>query len=304
MAIDFDELDRQTQAILAKNLKHNSIDEFTLTQIVKEVTEESASELLNEIKKTASSSLGNLRDENAAFMDRNYARWKAPLDLLTIFIECATELGEAHSLAGPKDFDPAVFEMLALLHPRALLVSREIICLLEGGFADGALARWRTLHELAVTAAFIRKHGAKVALAYKTSFSISKYKAARQYRDFQLRAGLTPLDENLFLVIKEQYDAAVAYFGRKQEGDWDWAAEAFPNRKGIVRFSHIEADVELDHWRPRYRMSSKHIHAEFRLPTDLLVVTSRKVVGLFPEQLGFQFVPVLHHLQGCLCAQG
>ena len=35
-----------------------------------------------------------------------------------------------------------------------------------------------------------------------------------------------------------------------------------------------------------------------------LTVTSRKVVGLFPEHLGFQFVPVLHHLQGCLCAQG
>ena len=37
---------------------------------------------------------------------------------------------------------------------------------------------------------------------------------------------------------------------------------------------------------------------------NLLGVTSRKVVGLFPEQLGFHFVPVLHHLQGCLCAQG
>jgi restriction endonuclease S subunit len=35
-----------------------------------------------------------------------------------------------------------------------------------------------------------------------------------------------------------------------------------------------------------------------------VIVTSRKVVGLFPEQLGFHFVPVLHHLQGCLCAQG
>jgi hypothetical protein len=35
-----------------------------------------------------------------------------------------------------------------------------------------------------------------------------------------------------------------------------------------------------------------------------LGVTSRKVVGLFPEQLWFEFVPVLHRLQGRFAAQG
>ena len=37
---------------------------------------------------------------------------------------------------------------------------------------------------------------------------------------------------------------------------------------------------------------------------DALVVTSRKVVGLFLEQFRLQFVPVLHRLQGRLAAQG
>ena len=32
----------------------------------------------------------------------------------------------------------------------------------------------------------------------------------------------------------------------------------------------------------------------------LIAVTSREVVWLFPEQLGFKFVPVLHRLQGRL----
>ena len=35
-----------------------------------------------------------------------------------------------------------------------------------------------------------------------------------------------------------------------------------------------------------------------------LTVTSRKVIGLFLEQLRLQFVPVLHRLQGRLAAQG
>ena len=45
-----------------------------------------------------------------------------------------------------------------------------------------------------------------------------------------------------------------------------------------------------------------------RAPTQAvhqsLAVTSRKVVGLFFEQLWLQFVPVLHRLQGGLAAQG
>ena len=35
-----------------------------------------------------------------------------------------------------------------------------------------------------------------------------------------------------------------------------------------------------------------------------LFVTSRQVVWLFPEQLWFEFVPILHRLQGRLAAQG
>jgi 5-methylcytosine-specific restriction protein A len=36
----------------------------------------------------------------------------------------------------------------------------------------------------------------------------------------------------------------------------------------------------------------------------ILGVTSRKVIGLFSEQLGLEFVPVLHRLQGRLASEG
>ncbi|MTJ05159.1 MAG: response regulator [Sediminimonas qiaohouensis] len=41
-----------------------------------------------------------------------------------------------------------------------------------------------------------------------------------------------------------------------------------------------------------------------RTPILMLTVTSRKVVWLFLEQLGLEFVPVFHRLQGRLAAQG
>ena len=55
---------------------------------------------------------------------------------------------------------------LKALHIRACQQYAEIICLIKGGFADGALARWRSLYELCVVAKFIADNDEKVAAAY------------------------------------------------------------------------------------------------------------------------------------------
>jgi len=52
---------------------------------------------------------------------------------------------------------------LARLYGRACQIGRKIELLLSNGFADGAEARWRTLHELTVVACFIYKHGEETA---------------------------------------------------------------------------------------------------------------------------------------------
>ena len=52
------------------------------------------------------------------------------------------------------------------LHANACLIASEVISLLESGHAGGAIARWRTLYEVNIYAAFILKHGAKTADRY------------------------------------------------------------------------------------------------------------------------------------------
>jgi hypothetical protein len=54
----------------------------------------------------------------------------------------------------------------------------------------------------------------------------------------------------------------------------------------------------MDSWRASHAFPLNTIQMTLRR------VTSRKVVGLFPEQFGFEFVPVLHRLQGRFAAQG
>src|SRR5690606_25692448 len=80
---------------------------------------------------------------------------------------------------GGEDNDE-VMAALAHLFPRALLVTQEIICLMRGGYPDGALARWRSLHEITVTAMYIAKVGKDAAIAYLLSFHFSARRAAYQ----------------------------------------------------------------------------------------------------------------------------
>jgi hypothetical protein len=56
--------------------------------------------------------------------------------------------------------------VLIRLLVRACQVTDEILCLLENGFAGGAMARWRTRHEIAVVAAVILQHSDEISKRY------------------------------------------------------------------------------------------------------------------------------------------
>ncbi len=76
-----------------------------------------------------------------------------------------------------------VFDVVIRLHARACQIASEVLKLLKSGFADGAHARWRSLHEVAVVALFIHKHGNDVAEKYLLHDVVESYRAATQYRN-------------------------------------------------------------------------------------------------------------------------
>lgn len=59
-----------------------------------------------------------------------------------------------------------IVNLLCLQYERALTIFSEIVYLLKGGFANGALTRFRTLHELTVITEFIYEHGEEAADRY------------------------------------------------------------------------------------------------------------------------------------------
>lgn len=69
------------------------------------------------------------------------------------------------------------------LHARAIHIAKKISHFAEGGYADGAMARWRSLHKTSVIASFLSEGDEQLSVRF--SDSIEKLKAARTYVDHQ-----------------------------------------------------------------------------------------------------------------------
>lgn len=129
------------------------------------------------------------------FRERLFARWGEPLCNLEFFIALSLEIGlEWHEIYRPRaaEDNDILFDVIHRLHARGCAISKEILLLLTGGFSDGALARWRSLHEVFVTARFIFKHGRETAERYYLYQYIESNKALPKYQEFAELLGYTP----------------------------------------------------------------------------------------------------------------
>jgi hypothetical protein len=130
----------------------------------------------------------------AKFRNRLEERWHSPLSRLRQLIVVVTETGEGinHRLRSQAASAPFTHEVQTRLHARACQIANEVLALLTSGFADGAMARWRTLHEVAVTSMFIGKDDV-LAERYRLHEVTESLRAARLHMKHAERLGIEPL---------------------------------------------------------------------------------------------------------------
>lgn len=218
--------------------------------------------------------LGTLRDrwpeqeqiedqDRRAFVRRLHERWGSPISLLRMMLTISREFGEMTSrdIARLGQDVALRHRVLTRLHARSCQVFDEVVCHLANGFADGAMARWRTLHEIAVVAMFIRKEGEGTARRFLDHQSVETFNAAKSYRRFSSQLGYAPMTDEDFEASKLARDETVAKYEHEPQfdSDYGWAAEAL----GIERphLLHIEESVGLDHFRPYYKLACQNVHA-------------------------------------------
>ncbi len=202
------------------------------------------------------------RQDIAGFRERLYERWRLPLERLRMLLTICREFGGGINQNVRQSADTTtkyLVEVLTRSHARACQITEEILCLLEGGFADGAMARWRTLHEVAVVTSFIANHGEGIAERYVLHQVVEANRAAAEYQKCHARLGFEPIEEDELRTLKVQRDAVIKRFGAPFKEQYGWAADALKNPQ--PNFAEIERAVGNGHLRAHYRMATHNVHA-------------------------------------------
>jgi len=247
--------------LLAEGTKAEDID-WRLQDVLPEATAKAGAQLLEGLKARADEMFADRRQISSGFLKRQREKWGRPLDLLFMLLEAAREAGEEYN----GSFESAavteqdlVFDALRRLHARACLVASEVLWLMEGGYPSGAMARWRTLHEITVVGLFLREKGQDVSERYLLHHVVDSCKAADDFQKHCQALGYEPFTVEELDRMHADRDKLCQRFGKEYKEQWGWASEALKPKP--ANFAEIEAAVSLNHHRPYFKLASHSNHA-------------------------------------------
>jgi Family of unknown function (DUF5677) len=168
---DLEDADARVEAVLR-----------ALERTVPELVNQTATDLLERFQKDWPAEAAREKRQIAGFRQRLQRHWGSALASLACLITVCRELGEQFLLHESGTANPITKDLLARLHAQACQVAAEVLELLRAGFADGAMARWRTLYEVTILAEFINRHGEVAAERFVDYQAIEAWHAADQYR--------------------------------------------------------------------------------------------------------------------------
>jgi len=265
------DIEQIVEAAVSKCDPEGKLSIEQLNTLLNAILPKISKQFLSRLLKNSPSMLSQKRRAHAGFKSRHARRWGKPFNLIETFIVIAHEAGEQFNAEyrneAVKTKDYKTIAIIGL-HVRALLAANEIFVLLQNGFADGALGRWRSLHEIAVIAEFLSQHEPTIAERYLAAIAVHSYKAMKQYQEYQEVAGLMPFSDTDVEKITYQYHNTLTEHGAEIDSDYGWAFPVLKTRRPT--FFDLERSINLDHWRPRYRWASQYNHGNFKPHPTLL----------------------------------
>jgi len=189
-----------------------------------------ASEFLNDSLNALENGLPSRRESQ----NKIWKYWGATFNLFDFYIASYLDIASMYReyvLKTDNRFDLR-FVALTQLHAKSVLVLREIQALIEAGYPDGAMARWRTLHELAVCSCVIVE-SQKSARLYLLSEHIKNAKGAKCYSDHAAKLNHKPYTQDELDSIALLKAAALKEIGDDyNKSDYFWAIP-FLSKKGF-----------------------------------------------------------------------
>ena len=187
--------------------------------------------------------------------------WGAAIDASRLLVTLCTQEGETFNDRHLRSQRGTIRdEARARLHIRACRIAEEIILLLEHGHAEGALARWRTLHEVAVVATLIKEGGDDLAERFFDHDAVEQKRMLDDYRRAALAAGEPSPPAAQAREIERSFDDMVTRYGKHFQGMYGWASEqlGLPKEPKFHDLQDAIGSLSLKH---RFRVASSSNHA-------------------------------------------
>jgi hypothetical protein len=228
----------------------------------------STPKVIRTLMRSAPRMLRQRRRSDRIFRKQLRKHWGSALDLFLMVAvgaeESARRFDDEHTAEAVESGD-LLFEALTGLQARACRIAFEIHHLLSGGFPMGALARCRTLHEIAVIAVVLSEYGPQdehsdLAERFLLHEDVLGWKDAKAYEEHREVLGYQPLDEEFLTEITRRREELLERFGPSYREAYGWAATLRPGRR--MTFVDLERLASLSHLRAHYAWESHEVHAD------------------------------------------
>ena len=239
------------------DMVENKIKESNSTPDYEAIIELAAKVLIEDTLLHEKDTVIKVISENDDFIKRNRERWSLGFQKLHALRETSIQAGMNFQKQFLEYHQYQTDELLGVLmrqHAHACRLSGEIIHLLEGGYPDAAVARWRTLYEMVVTCLLIKQYGRNAAIDYIKHGVVKNAEGINEHRRTANEMGATTFSQ-------EEIDFANNQKQQITKGDasWHWARKY----AGVSKIEKLREHVGLDKWSHNYKLASRNIHADY-----------------------------------------
>ncbi|MEU7921752.1 DUF5677 domain-containing protein [Micromonospora zamorensis] len=229
--------------------------------------DEGSAEAIEAFRRAIPAYAAQRQRETESFEQRLLDRWRVPLDgylaLVGLAIDFWERVGQTSRTGAAEQQDHAFFALDDIC-ARACRVAHAVHHLLIGGFPLDALARARTIHELAVAACLIQESAddednRDLAERFRLHGHVSAYADALVYQENAEGLGYEPFEVEHVERMRITREELLTRFGRSYRNEYGWASKLLD--KDRPTFRDLEERANLSHLRGFYRWSSQEVHS-------------------------------------------
>jgi hypothetical protein len=233
-----------------------------LPSIIQESTEESSESIFNSMISNLDNLYSENKKEQREYCELIESKWYQAMSLLQGIIVISTEIStDLLDRFNEDEFDPKeleIYSVLLKLQSRAVLISKEIFSLVENGYPDGALARWRSLHENVVIFSLLKENIKDTNFTLDLIGRFMDYSLIEEWK-FARKLSAEKVEKGYFKDLTDTREKILKKYGDSFKEANMWALPLFPTKKKIF-FSDLEAKAKLNNLNIYYSQANTQVH--------------------------------------------